>query len=191
MGLQVITPPGVEPIAVAEAKAHARILTDADDAQVAALVRAARRHAEARCNRSFAVQTYEATLDAFPGVRTAIELPRPPLVAVDSVTYVAGDGTPTVLDPSSYRVVPGTPGVVEPAVGSAWPTAAPGTASVFIRYSAGWPTEQLPEDARLAMLMLIAHWYDRREPIVVGSSVAALPFAVDALLGHVDWRTRG
>lgn len=34
-----------------------------------------------------------------------------------------------------------------------------------------------------AQLLLIGHWYENREAVVVGSSVAELPFAVEALAG--------
>lgn len=34
-----------------------------------------------------------------------------------------------------------------------------------------------------AQLLLIGHWYENREAVVVGSSVADLPFAVEALAG--------
>ncbi|HEY1118192.1 MAG TPA: head-tail connector protein [Acidimicrobiales bacterium] len=191
MGLETVERPDVEPITPDEVKAHARILTDAEDALIAKLIPAARRRAESRCNRSFAVQTYELTLDGFPSWRRPLELPRPPLVAVESVAYLATDGTLETLDPSACRVVPGTPGLVAPAAGASWPATLETPGAVKVRYSAGWSAEELPEDARLALLMLVAHWYDRREPIVVGTIVAELPMGVADLLDGVDWRTRG
>lgn len=189
MGLQVVEQPEAEPITVEEAKAHARILTDAEDDLIGVLIKAARRYAEARCNRSLAVQTYELTLDGFPCGDAPLELPRPPLVSVDSTAYRPWPGVSAVtLDPASYRVVPGTPGLVVPT--EAWPSAC-GAASVVVRYTAGWAADELPEDARVALLMLVAHWYDRREPVVAGTIVAELPMAVDALLASVDWRVKG
>lgn len=196
MGLRTVVQPEVEPISVEEAKAHARILTDADDGLVGMLIRAARRYAESRCNRSLAVQTYEFTTDGFPcgfgagfGGVAALELPRPPLVAVESITCrPSRDASPVAMAEEAYRAVPGTPGLVVPL--ETWP-AAYGPASVVVRYSAGWSAEELPEDARLAMLMLTAHWYDRREGVVVGTIANELPLAVGALLDGIDWRTRG
>jgi uncharacterized phiE125 gp8 family phage protein len=188
MGLQVVEQPEAEPISLEEAKAHARILTDSEDALLGVLIKAARRYAEARCNRSLAVQTYEATFDALPCGFGVLELPRPPLVAVESIGYRPWPGVaPVTLDPSAYRVVPGTPGLVVPT--DAWPSAI-GAASVVVRYSAGWAPDELPEDARVALLMLVSHWFDRREPVTVGT-VSEVPVTVDALLGSVDWRTRG
>ncbi|OJW19365.1 MAG: hypothetical protein BGO49_08530 [Planctomycetales bacterium 71-10] len=188
MGLEVVTPAAVEPISVEEAKAHARILTDADDALVGVLCKAARRHVEARCNRSLAVQTYELSLHDMPAHGWPWELPRPPLVSVESIVVRGPDGSLGAVDPSAYRVVLGTPGLVAPV--GAWPSAARGPAAVTVRYVAGWTPEELPEDARVALLMLVAHWYDRREPVAAGS-LSEVPLAVDAPLGGIDWRTRG
>jgi len=202
MGLQVASPPTVEPVSLEEAKAHARVFVEDDDAYLGLLIRAARRHCEGRCNRSFAVQTYALTLDGFPAFDLSsyrrpgrirpgpIELPRPPLVSVESIAYVDADGVDQVLDPARYRVSPGTPGRVQSAAGEGWPATQDGDDAVSIRYVAGWPAEELPEDAKLALLMLVGHWYDTRTPVAAGA-VSDVPFTVDALLGGVDWRTRG
>ncbi|VYT92884.1 phage gp6-like head-tail connector protein [Metakosakonia massiliensis] len=40
----------------------------------------------------------------------------------------------------------------------------------------------LNEDVKAAMLLLIGHWYANRESVVVGQTVAEVPFAVEALL---------
>jgi hypothetical protein len=40
----------------------------------------------------------------------------------------------------------------------------------------------LNEAVTQAMLLLIGHWYENRTAVVVGQSVAAIPFAVKALL---------
>lgn len=40
----------------------------------------------------------------------------------------------------------------------------------------------LNDDVKAAMLLLIGHWYANRESVVVGQTVAEVPFAVEALL---------
>ncbi len=204
MSLALHTPAVAEPITLDEAKAHARIAIEDDDAHVGILIKAARKHCEGRCNRSLAVQTWDLTLDGFPGFaawfRTgpfgrsqgicrdrSIELPRPPLVSVESIEYLDADGVLQTLAPEAYRVSAGTPGRVEPAPGLAWPAAGPYADAVRIRYVAGWSAEELPEDGKLALLQLVAHWYDARLPISSGA-VSDVPFTVDALLGGIDWR---
>lgn len=40
----------------------------------------------------------------------------------------------------------------------------------------------LGDDVKAAMLLLIGHWYEHRETVVVGQTVAEVPYAVEALL---------
>ncbi|WOU51616.1 head-tail connector protein [Citrobacter portucalensis] len=40
----------------------------------------------------------------------------------------------------------------------------------------------LNDDVKAAMLLMIGHWYANRESVVVGQTVAEVPFAVEALL---------
>lgn len=40
----------------------------------------------------------------------------------------------------------------------------------------------LDDDITTAMLLLIGHWYENRESVVVGTIVADLPMAVEALI---------
>jgi len=43
-------------------------------------------------------------------------------------------------------------------------------------------SSSIPNNVRIAQLMLISQWYDQRAPMVVGQSVSKLDFAVEALL---------
>ena len=47
----------------------------------------------------------------------------------------------------------------------------------------------LDDDVRLAMLLLVAHWYEHREAASEVSGIKVLPLAVDALLGPYRWFT--
>jgi len=47
----------------------------------------------------------------------------------------------------------------------------------------------LDDDVRLAMLLLVAHWYEHREAVSDAAGMKALPLAVDALLGPYRWFT--
>lgn len=47
----------------------------------------------------------------------------------------------------------------------------------------------LDDDLRLAMLLLVAHWYEHREAATEAAGMKVLPLAVDALLGPYRWFT--
>lgn len=208
MGLRLIDGPATEPVTLAEAKAHARIpadLTD-DDAYVQTLIAAAREKVESIVARSFVAQTWEWTFDAFPygggyynreirqsGVGPAwmpgwylpIELPRAPVQSVTSITYRDSTGAVQTLPPEAYEIVQGEPVQVAPVYGTLWPTVAPWPNAVAVTFVSGYAT--VPAVAKLAMLQLVSHWYSRREPIVTGTIVAAIPYQVESILDAIDW----
>lgn len=68
-----------------------------------------------------------------------------------------------------------------PALGRA--TEAP----LQVRFTAGYGAsgEEVPEEIRSALLLLIAHWDLHREAVVIGAGANALPFGVASLIaGH-------
>jgi hypothetical protein len=53
-----------------------------------------------------------------------------------------------------------------------------------VRYRAGYAGD-IPSGIRVAILLMIGHWYANREAVVVGTITSELPMAVDRLLwGH-------
>ena len=84
--LKVATQPVVEPVSVADAKAHLRIDHNSDDSYVAALVSAAREYCEVYMDETLVDTQYVMRLDAFPAV---IELPRPPMSQTAGRTAVS------------------------------------------------------------------------------------------------------
>jgi uncharacterized phiE125 gp8 family phage protein len=82
MGLKLVTPPAVEPVTLAEAKAHLRLDTAVDDAYVSALITASRERVELFLRRALITQVFEFAVDDFPAYDRAIDLPRPPLRSV-------------------------------------------------------------------------------------------------------------
>lgn len=185
--------PDSEPVTLDEAKRHARIFVDDDQAEddsISALIVAAREKLESKVSRAFVSRSVEAYFPSFPtcdGGR--IRLPRPPLASVESITYVDHDGVIQTIDPADYAVSVGTPGTVRPAPGKGWPTSIGGfDSAVKITYTAGYgDPSAVPAVAKLCIKILVAHWYDRREPIVTGTIVAGIPFTVDALADALRW----
>lgn len=213
---ELVTGPAVEPVLLADASLHLRITpgqTD-EDSLVTALVSAARELCETATRRAFVTQTWDLFLDGFPGTaqlwyvlrnlqrgrppltgrEQTIEVPRPPLQSVVSVTYADQNGNPQTLDPSLYRVSAGTPGRLTPAYGLTWPTARNETDSVRVRFTAGYgDNTQCPVSLAPAIKLLVGHWYDNRSTVEVGigMTVAELPVAVKALLSSLQWGSYG
>lgn len=184
MGMSLVTPPTLEPVSLAEAKAHCRIDSSEDDAFVVGYLLAARQHVEVYTRRALMRQTWDMTLDSsWPDI---IVVPKPPLISVASVSYVDANGVTQVLSPATYQVsTGGIEGRIARAYGQYWPSVRPLTFdTITVRFTCGYGTNpgDIPEPIRQAMLLLIGHWNENREAVNVGNIVNELPFAVEALL---------
>ena len=177
----LVTPPAVEPITLAEAKAHLRVTASDEDALITALITAARTTCENEIRRSLITQTWELTLDQFPD---AIELPYPPVIGVTSVQYIdATGGTETTLSAASYTLdAKCEPGWLVPAYGYEWPTPRDEINAVTVIYTAGYgASSAVPEAIKAWIKLHVGHWYANREASVVGATAVQLPFAAGLL----------
>ena len=207
---KVITAPTVEPVTIDEARAHLESqrygdteVDAADDAMIMAWVSAARAYCEDFLGLSLAPCELEIALDAWPTARdvagVAIELPRGPVREVLYVT--AGDPTSS----SDNELTAGADYVLNTfgllprllPVGS-WPgapTVDGGVGGIRVRYTAGYaspdevlssdaePPPPLPPTIRAAVLLMLAHLYENREAVNIGSpNVTTLPLGVEAML---------
>jgi uncharacterized phiE125 gp8 family phage protein len=188
-GLKLITPPAYEPVALEEHKRQCRVDADQtdDDTLIRAYGYAAREWVETYLGRQLVKATYELQLPAFPTSCDSytVELPRPPLVSVTSVKYLDADGAEQTLDPAGYVVLPhdGTLVFNPSSVPSVFGTFARPDV-VRVRYVCGeTAVEDVPETAKLAIKLLTAEWYVRREVSVEGTIVGEVPVGLDRLLG--------
>lgn len=132
-GIKVITPPAAEPVTLEEVKNQLRVDLDDDslDDTLIPLITAARAWCEGYQNRAYVEQTLELALDSLPCGRT-IEMPRPPLRSVASITY--GD---VMLDPADYIV--DDYAFIARVIASSWPSGSlPVANGIKIRYIAGY-----------------------------------------------------
>lgn len=175
MPLTLTTPPAIEPVTLAEAKAHLKLDTDADDALITTLIAAARARAEWHTGRALITQSWTLWLDAWPQV---IALPLPPLQAVTSVTTYGRDGAAHVLDASTY-FVDTIAGRIALKDGHAPPTDLRRLNAVAVAFTAGYGSAaaDVPAPLREAILELITFLYEHR-----GEAPADLPLECLALL---------
>jgi uncharacterized phiE125 gp8 family phage protein len=204
MALKLVTAPAVEPISLAEAKAHLRVDHADDDATIDFLIAVARSHLDAVSGwmgRALINQTWDMVVDAFPTVAAscwcgtatpttgvaAIRLPWPPLQSVTSVKYYDSAGVQQTMPATDYAVdTYSEPGWIIPATG--WPTTQATANAVTIRFVAGYGANALtvPAPIRHAVLLLVGHYYENREQVLINPVGAAtaleLPLGVTHLL---------
>ncbi len=186
MGLVMLTGPAEEPVSVAEAKAHLRVSTAADDGLIGSLIVAAREHVEAHCRRALVTQVWDLFMDAVPA-GGEIVLPWPRLRGVESIQFHRADGTTGTVAALDYVVdTAGEPGRVRLVEGASWPSAELRVVNGFqVRFSAGYGgASAVPQGIKQALLLLVGALYENREEVIVaqGVSVGVLPFGVRALL---------
>lgn len=180
MSAILLVAPVAEPLTLAEAKAFLRVEHADDDALIAALIGAARRHVEAQTRRALLLQTWRLVFDAWPADgRIAPRIgPLRSLVAVrvyDSAVHSnALDLQSFVLDAAANVIA--SPGWALPAPGRA-------IAGIELDVTCGFGTApgDVPEDLRQALRLLLAHWYDNRGVIAAGGGVA-MPAGLAAAL---------
>lgn len=161
--LKLLTPPAAEPVTASEAKLHARIDDDTDNAAVAGMIKAARELAETYTRRAFVTQTWQLFMDAFPSERF-IELPRPPLVSVTHVkTYTDADVAATFSASSYYVDTISSPGRIVLRDSASWPDVARVANGVEIQYVAGYGEQgDVPQSIKTGVLHLVAWLYEHR-----------------------------
>lgn len=190
---RLVTPPTVEPVSLDEAKEHLRVLSDDTDAEIESMIVAARQMVESgeswSLERSLITTTWRVVLDRFP---KCIELPRPPLISVSSITYVDTNGTTQTLSPSLYQVDShNEPGRIVPAYGQVWPVTRDQINAVTVTYTAGYgaTAASVPMGIKQAILLCLGDLESYRQGTITGTIVNVLPH-IRALLNGYQWRYR-
>jgi uncharacterized phiE125 gp8 family phage protein len=187
MGLSLVTKPTVEPVTLIEAKAHCRIDTSDDDGLLAGYIMTARAWLESQVG-PLMTQTWDTTFDyRWPWYddRYVLRLPLRPVQSVTSVTYVDESGATQTLSPSLYTVVLNTPvATVEKAYNALWPNVRRQIAAIAVRgvYGYGSNPGDVPAPLRHALLMLVGHFNEHREAVVIGQAPASVPMSVEMLI---------
>jgi uncharacterized phiE125 gp8 family phage protein len=185
MGLVLVTAPATEPVTLVETKAHLRVDITDDDVQIGSLVTAAREQLETDTRRALVTQTWDLVLDAFPR-EAKLELPLPPLASVTSITYKDADGITQTFPAGNYVVaVSEIFGRIVLKSGFTWPSTTLWSAdAVAVRFVAGYGgAAAVPQTAKQAILLLVGHWYENREAVVVaGVTAREVPMGYERLM---------
>ncbi len=185
MPLILTAAPPVEPITLAEAKAHCRVTSDAEDTLIASLILAARMHIERSLDVALIEQSWSLYLDAWPE-HHFVRLPLAPVISLDAVRLYDGGDASTTLDPGLFFLdAAGSRPRLVRRDAQAWPQPGRTANGVEIAFTAGYgpAPEDVPMPIRLAIKMLLAHWYEVREPVLPGQDSIPVPMGVNSLIG--------
>ncbi|HJZ42692.1 MAG TPA: head-tail connector protein [Hyphomicrobiaceae bacterium] len=184
MALVLTSGPAAEPITLAEAKAHMRVDGTAEDTLVSSLIITSRLHIEAALGLAFITQAWSYFLDAWPASRE-VRLPLRPVQSITAVRLYAADESIETVPADTYML----DGAANPARlvrndTAAWPKPSRAANGIEIAFVAGYGNlaASVPAPIRQAILLLVAHWYEHREPVELGAPGVPVPPMVSELL---------
>lgn len=178
-----------------QARAHLRVdradgdaaETD-DDALITSIVAAATAEIDGWdgwLGRALMTQTWRMRLTCWPASGRVV-LPLPPFQAITDFRIVDPAGDEVVLVAGTdYAVHGADPAWVEPAAGKCWPAINARGLPVSITFTCGYGTAaDVPAPIATYVRMRLGQFYEHREAIVVGASVADLPFVRHMIDGY-------
>lgn len=164
--LSLKTAPAEEPITAAEAKSHMKVDITDDDTYIGTLITAARRKIENHTGARLVSQTWYWYLDEFPA-ESVLKIPIGPVSALTSITYTSSAGVAATFAAASYQAdFASVPARVALNSGYSWPnTSLREINGVCLEFVAGFGVASaVPAELKHAVKLLVAHWYENREP---------------------------
>jgi uncharacterized phiE125 gp8 family phage protein len=162
---------------------HESLVDAANDTYIDSLVGAAVDWIESFTRQPLVTTTYTYYLDAFPS--DEIILPRSPVTAVSAITYVDTNGATQTWSSGNYSIQSQL-GIIRTSYGNTFPETRSITNAVAIGFSAGYGSANaVPNGLKLAVKMLVAHWYEHRmavSEVVSRYQQTELPLGVKNLL---------
>ena len=184
MSLVMTSGPAVEPITLDEAKAHLRVEHAADDALIASVIITSRLHVEAALGLALITQGWSYFIEAWPKAREII-LPLRPVQTLNAIRVYTDDTTYVTLPANTFALDgAGLPARIVRTASTAPARPARATGGIEFNITAGFgPTAaSVPAPIRQALLLLVTHWYEHRDPLEIGSPDTRIPSAVSTLL---------
>jgi uncharacterized phiE125 gp8 family phage protein len=182
---QLLTPPVIEPVTLDEARDYLRLDSEDEDELVENLIRAARHLVEAASGQMLIHQTWRLSLNAWP-VMGRLRLPIEPLDAVIGARVLDEAGAAQDIDLSVFAI---DSGARPPAILAIGALPRPGRRlngiEIDVRAGHGAIRAEVPPQLRLAVLKLVAHWFENRGD-ATGERISAMPGEVTALTA--PWR---
>ena len=183
MALKLEVSPAVEPVSVAEVKERLKVEHTDEDILIAALIASARAKIELRTKRNLITQEWTYLVDSWPqsGV---LHLPLTPVQSLVSVSVTASDQMAQPVDLAGFEL-DGT--ADRPRLGfNLQDVPRPGVSmnGIAIRFRSGYGdiADYVPSNLREAIYLLVAHWYENREPGIADGMPLPLPGPVETLM---------
>lgn len=186
MKLKQLTFPAALPVNLVSVKAHLRIENDetAFDDMLADYIRTAAEYVRAETHLELIETSYTGYWDNWPRCST-LNLPLWPISSVTIVKYLNTAGVETTLTGLQADLVSCPARIRLPATSTDWPDLQDDTLNrVRVTFVAGYGSDSMmvPDMAKHAIKMLVAHWFRNSETVLVGSASKDIEHAVESML---------
>jgi len=180
--LTIVNPPAQSALTLPKAKAYLRLENDYtdEDSVIYDMMRFAEERVAFITGRALARTTYRLQIDSFRNV----ELPKPPFIQVNAITYKDENGTDQTLSTDAYRIRDEQ----EPA----WieflddlPSIEDSVHPISIEYEAGYSPEEVPQSIIQYALMLVSDNYDKDRGTTTAQRLTASPLANAMLTPYI------
>ncbi|MEO1488766.1 MAG: head-tail connector protein [Pseudomonadota bacterium] len=171
-------------LTLAEGKRQLRIEPDEndEDVHITHLCRAAQAKLRRDLQYPILRETLQTRLSCFPTGPVWLAGGDNPVI--NSVSYEDLQGQTQTLPGEDYRLdaVQRRPRLW-PAPHKSWPSTISAVNAVLITWQAGWSTpDEVPPDLKMAMQLLVGHWDQNREAVVIGKVSNDVQMTYESLL---------
>lgn len=176
-----LTPPAIEPVTLADMRAHLRLDTADEDALLTALITVAREHIERETGLVLIARPFRLCLDSWPG-DGILTISRGPVRSVTAVTVYDGEGQGEAVSLDGHLL----DGEARPA--RLWLTAVPEPGRMLngieVEFIAGFGESgaDVPETLKRAMLLHVAAMFATRGVVAADAQPAVVPPGYDRLI---------
>lgn len=185
-----VTQPAAEAVTLSDVKLSRRNDFEDDDVFLNRCIKAAREVVEGPNGSGVVLMASQWSIK-FDAMPREIWIPMGPVLSIDSISYIDDAGDTQTLDAAAYQWrAEAFAARVRPAYQLSWPTVRRQYDAVTVTFTAGFPgtndspvsRDNLPGPLVQAMHMLIGHWDENREAVVVGVIPAEVQQGFNALI---------
>lgn len=186
--LTLVTAPTEQPVSLAEAKVHCLEDTAEQDTYITSLILAATAHCDYQygiTGRALITQSWSIA-DSGPSLDLTFSIPITPVKSLTSITYFDSSNVSQTLDVDDFQLIQsGMQAYIVPDDGTDWPDMFDRVDALTVEVVAGFGTVAsglVPPTIKQAILVLVCHWFENRETVVIGAEPRSVPFMFDTLI---------
>lgn len=186
MPLQLRSGPAAEPVSLADAKSFLRIDGSEDDVLVSSLITAARIYIETTIGVILIYENWSYFKDRWPE-NGMMHLPLSPVQTIEEIRLHDNQAGFEQLPTEHFEtdLLSSNPRI-KLLERRGLTNQARSLNHIEVQFTAGYGANEtdVPKDLRQALLLLVSHWFEQREPVGFGGTFHEIPATITAILAN-------